>query len=70
MSLESCILGCGRIEEDLGLVANRGGKCRHIDAAKIYGNQKAVGLGLKDGAEKAGLKREDYWVTSKLWNDQ
>jgi len=56
--------------EGLGLVANRGWKCRHIDAAKIYGNQKAVGLGLKDGAEKAGLKREDYWVTSKLWNDQ
>jgi len=64
------VRGSGRIGEELRLVANRGVKCRHIDAAKIYGNQKAVGLGLKDGAEKAGLKREDYWVTSKLWNDQ
>ena len=23
-----------------------------------------------DGLVKAGLKREDIWVTSKLWNDQ
>lgn len=43
---------------------------RHIDCAVAYGNQKAVGNGIKEGAEKAGLKRSDFWVTSKLWNDQ
>ena len=43
---------------------------RHIDCAVAYGNQVAVGLGIKEGAEKAGLKRSDFWVTSKLWNDQ
>lgn len=43
---------------------------RHIDAAAIYRNEKAVGRGIAHGLEKAGLKREDIWVTSKLWNDQ
>ncbi|KAL8947684.1 MAG: hypothetical protein Q9222_006068 [Ikaeria aurantiellina] len=42
---------------------------RHLDCATIYGNQKAVGEGIKDGLEKVGLKRSDIWVTSKLWND-
>ncbi|KAF9639398.1 Aldo/keto reductase [Lasiodiplodia theobromae] len=42
---------------------------RHIDAAAAYGNQVAVGKGIADGIDKAGLQREDIWVTSKLWND-
>ncbi|OJD35201.1 aldehyde reductase [Diplodia corticola] len=42
---------------------------RHIDAAAIYGNQVAVGKGIADGLERAGLQRDDIWVTSKLWND-
>ena len=43
---------------------------RHIDCAAAYGNEKEVGKGLADGAKKAGLKRSEIWVTSKLWNDQ
>jgi len=43
---------------------------RHIDGATAYGNHVAVGEGIKDGLKKAGLKREELWVTSKLWNDQ
>lgn len=43
---------------------------RHIDAAAIYGNENYVGLGIADGLLKTGLKREDLWITSKLWNDQ
>ncbi|KAL0260304.1 hypothetical protein SLS55_003990 [Diplodia seriata] len=42
---------------------------RHIDAAAIYGNEVAVGKGIADGLARAGLKRDDIWVTSKLWND-
>ena len=42
---------------------------RHIDCAAIYGNEKQVGRGIKDGLEKSGRGREDIWVTSKLWND-
>ena len=43
---------------------------RHIDCAAVYGNEKDVGKGIRDGLEEMGLKREDIWVTSKLWNDQ
>ncbi|RDW66301.1 aldo-keto reductase-6 [Coleophoma cylindrospora] len=42
---------------------------RQIDAAAIYRNEKEVGEGIQDGLEKAGLDREEIWVTSKLWND-
>ena len=43
---------------------------RHIDGAAAYGNEDEVGLGIADGLAETGLKREDLWVTSKLWNDQ
>ena len=43
---------------------------RHIDCADAYGNEALVGDGIADGLLKTGLKREDLWVTSKLWNDQ
>ena len=42
---------------------------RQIDCAAAYGNEKAVGKGIAKGLKKAGLRREDIWVTSKLWND-
>lgn len=38
---------------------------RHIDTAAVYGNEEAVGKGIKD----SGIAREDLFVTSKLWND-
>jgi len=37
---------------------------RHIDTAAAYGNEESVGAGLK----ASGLKREDYFLTTKLWN--
>ena len=43
---------------------------RHIDGAAAYGNEELVGAGIADGLLKTGLKREDLWITSKLWNDQ
>lgn len=43
---------------------------RHLDCAAIYGNEKEVGRGVKDGLAEAGVEREDIWITSKLWNDQ
>lgn len=39
---------------------------RHIDAAYIYGNEDEVGEGLSE-AFKSGIKREDVFVTTKLW---
>jgi glycerol 2-dehydrogenase (NADP+) len=39
---------------------------RHIDAAFVYGNENEVGQGLK-AAFDSGIKREEVFVTSKLW---
>ncbi|MEM1294465.1 MAG: aldo/keto reductase, partial [Verrucomicrobiota bacterium] len=41
---------------------------RHLDCACDYGNEEAVGAGLKAGLEKGICSRDDVWVTSKLWN--
>lgn len=38
----------------------------HFDSAAAYSNEDKVGEGL---ADKKSLKREKYWITSKLWND-
>ncbi|KAG8555076.1 hypothetical protein GDO81_017575 [Engystomops pustulosus] len=44
---------------------------RHIDCASVYGNETEVGEGIKEGlASDQGLKREDIFVTSKLWNNK
>jgi alcohol dehydrogenase (NADP+) len=42
---------------------------RHIDCAPIYGNEAEVGNAIRDAISQGVLKREDLWVTSKLWND-
>jgi len=41
---------------------------RLIDTAQIYDNEAGVGEGIKLGLERTGLKREDLFVTSKVWN--
>jgi 2,5-diketo-D-gluconate reductase B len=59
----------------LGTWALRGAECaravadaiglgyRHIDTAEMYGNEEAVGQGIRD----AGLPREQLFVTTKVW---
>lgn len=39
---------------------------RHIDTASYYQNETGVGNAIKD----SGLKREDIFVTTKVWNDE
>ena len=43
---------------------------RNLDCAAIYGNEKEVGNGIADGLHEVVMKREEIWVTSKLWNDR
>jgi methylglyoxal/glyoxal reductase len=38
---------------------------RHVDTARIYGNERDVGEGLR----ASGVPREQVFVTTKLWND-
>ena len=45
---------------------------RHIDGAWTYGNEAEVGAGIRQAIEASGgtLRREDIFVTSKVWNNQ
>lgn len=41
----------------------------HVDCAACYGNEDVVGQAFKKLWEM-GIKREQIWITSKLWNTQ
>src|ERR1035438_2284393 len=36
---------------------------RHIDTAKLYKNEESVGKAVRE----SGIKREEIWITTKLW---
>jgi 2,5-diketo-D-gluconate reductase B len=38
---------------------------RHIDTARMYGNEREVGAGLREAA----IPRDEVWVTTKVWRD-
>lgn len=41
---------------------------RHFDCACDYGNEPAVGEGIRSAVSSGAVTREDLWITSKLWN--
>lgn len=41
---------------------------RHIDSACDYGNEVEAGQGIRAALAKGLCRRDDLWVTSKLWN--
>ena len=42
---------------------------RHFDCASVYGNEAEIGASFQE-ILRGGIKREDLWITSKLWNDK
>ncbi|MCO5559820.1 hypothetical protein L7F22_013424 [Adiantum nelumboides] len=42
---------------------------RHIDTAKYYGTERAIGRALQRAFESGVVTREDMFITSKLWCD-
>jgi alcohol dehydrogenase (NADP+) len=42
---------------------------RHIDGAAIYGNEAEIGEALAAAIRSGLVKREELWITSKLWNN-
>jgi len=42
---------------------------RHFDCASVYGNEPEIGASCEE-ILRGGIRREDLWITSKLWNDK
>ncbi|WP_129692115.1 aldo/keto reductase [Gottfriedia acidiceleris] len=72
--LEMPVIGLGVFQVEDGQVvidsvkaAIRNGY-RSIDTAAIYQNEEGVGQGIREALAENGLKREDLFITSKVWN--
>lgn len=65
------VIGFGTWQAPDGVVAEKAvtdalaAGYRHIDTAAIYKNEASVGRAIKN----SGIRREDLFITTKLWND-
>lgn len=57
----------GKLETAVRFAVENG--CRHIDCAKNYANEDSAGRALASVFSAGKIKREEIWVTSKLWNN-
>nr|WP_145404868.1 aldo/keto reductase [Paenibacillus xylanexedens] len=65
-------LGVFKVEEGQELIEAVKQAIKHgyrsIDTAAIYGNEAGVGQAIAEALQENGLKREDLFITSKVWN--
>jgi diketogulonate reductase-like aldo/keto reductase len=41
---------------------------RHFDCAERYRNEESVGVAIRETLEAGKIRREDLFITTKLWN--
>ena len=58
----------GEVEKAVGMALRAG--YTHIDCASIYENEAEVGNALVDVFTHTSLKREEIFITTKLWNTE
>ena len=65
-------LGVFKVEEGSELIEAVKSAIKHgyrsIDTAAIYGNEAGVGQAIAEALQENDLKREDLFITSKVWN--
>src|SRR4051794_31585916 len=59
--------GRGRATENAVTWALEAGY-RHVDTAAMYGNETEVGNALKRAIAEGVVRRDEVFVTTKLWN--
>lgn len=57
----------GKVGEAIIIALEEG--YRHIDCAATYGNEAEIGESFSKVFSEGKIKREQVWITSKLWND-
>jgi len=67
-------LGLGTWKADPGVVGDAVREAirigyRHFDCAHIYGNEREIGAALVGAIAEGDVRRDELWITSKLWND-
>ncbi|MEP0368573.1 MAG: aldo/keto reductase [Cyclobacteriaceae bacterium] len=71
---EMPIIGLGTFKSEPGVIKSVVKKAieigyRHFDCAAFYGNEKEIGQAFTEAMDEGLVEREDFWVTSKLWNN-
>jgi len=59
--------GKDEVKKAVKIALNNG--YRHIDCAATYGNEDAVGEAFNEVFAEGKIKRDEVWITSKLWNN-
>lgn len=67
------VIGLGLWKVELSAVAElvvNAARCgyRHFDSASDYGNERETGEGLRRVLSDGLCRRDELWITSKLWN--
>ncbi len=68
-------LGLGTWKSDPGVVGAAVSNAiatgyRHFDCAPIYGNEAEIGAALGGALDTGAVRRDQLWITSKLWNSE